>query len=233
VDPVPPEEADPASFLPRTAHNVEEMFGELTAMAAAIRQPHLKALLEAVLGDPEIAARFRRAPAAKSMHHACVGGLLEHVLSLARLCQGLAEHYPVNRDLLLAGAVLHDVGKIYELSYDGAFQYTTPGKLIGHIALGLELVREKIRALPDFPAELKMLIEHMILSHHGHLEFGSPVEPSFPEAVLLHYLDDLDSKMAAMRATPAAEQDQWTARCASLQRSLLVVDRFWKDEERR
>jgi len=230
VDPVPPGEVNAGSFLPHTAYNVEEMFTELTAMVAAMRQFHLKALLESVLGDEEISTRFRRAPAAKTLHHACIGGLLEHVLSLARLSGRLAEHYPViNRDLLLAGVVLHDIGKIYELSYDRSFQYTTAGKLVGHISLGLELVREKIRALPDFPAELKLLVEHLILSHHGHLEFGSPVLPAFPEALLLHYLDDLDSKMESMRATPVAKGDEWTARCLSLERNLLRVDRFWKD----
>lgn len=230
VDPVPPSEVDAGSFLPRTAYNVEEMFTELTAMVAGMRQPQLKALLESVLGDQEIAGRFKRAPAAKTLHHACIGGLLEHVLSVARLSGRMADHYPaVNRDLLLAGVVLHDIGKIYELSYDRSFQYTTPGKLVGHISLGVELVREKIRGLPAFPAELKLLVEHLILSHHGHLEFGSPVLPAFPEALLLHYLDDLDSKMESMRATPVAKGDEWTTRCLSLERSLLRVDRFWKD----
>lgn len=236
VAPVPPGEVDPSALLPHTSQNVDEMFAALGAMVAAMRDPHLKALLESVLGDPEIAERYKRAPAAKTLHHARIGGLLEHVLSLAHMAEKAASHYPtINGDLLLAGIVLHDVGKIYELSYDKSFQYTTRGKLVGHISIGVEMVREKIRTLPGFPPELKLLLEHMILSHHGQLDFGSPVLPAFPEALLLHYLDDLDSKMEAMRATlaaaPTTAGDEWSLRCQSLERNLLRLDTFWKNEE--
>ncbi len=224
------EEVDLDDFFPRSARDPEEMFRELGALVASLDDAHLKALLEAILADPEIAARFKRAPAAKSLHHACLGGLLEHVLSLSRLCRLVAENYPqIRRDLLLAGAILHDLGKIYELNYDRAFRYTTRGHLLGHMIIGLEVVQEKIRGLKDFPAELKALIEHLMISHHGQYEFGSPKLPMFPEALMLHYLDDLDSKMDSMRHSLEREPSatgEWTSRCASLDRMLLRVEKY-------
>jgi 3'-5' exoribonuclease len=126
-------------------------------------------------------------------------GLLEHVLSMAKLARLASGHYGVDFDLLLAGVVLHDIGKIYELSYDRAFGYSAEGQLLGHIAIAIRMISEKLRAFPEFPVELRNLIEHMILSHHGQFEFGSPKLPIFPEALLLHYLDDMDSKMECMR----------------------------------
>ncbi len=224
------EEASPADFLPRSARDPEEMFTELRQIIASIADTHLRGLLETVFGDAAIAAKFKRAPAAKSMHHAFCGGLLEHVLSLCGLCQLAAAHYKtIRRDLLMTGAILHDIGKIEELGYQASFFYTNEGQLIGHLVGGVEIVREKLRGLPGFPEEYRLLVEHMILSHHGHLEFGSPKEPLFPEALMLHYLDDLDSKMEAMRATIAASPDQeWTARSPALERSLLNLDYFLK-----
>src|SRR5208282_2965644 len=127
-------------------------------------------------------------------------GLLEHVLSLAKLAKLASCHYGVDFNLLLAGVVLHDIGKIYELSYERAFGYSPEGQLLGHIAIAIRMIADKLRAFPEFPVELRNLIEHMVLSHHGQLEFGSPKLPIFPEALLLHYLDDMDSKMEHMRA---------------------------------
>jgi 3'-5' exoribonuclease len=223
------EEATPGDFLPRSARDPLEMFAELRQIAAGIQQPHLHALLAAVLDDPTVASRLLIAPAAKSMHHAFRGGLLEHVLSLCKMCDLAASHYrQIRRDLLMSGAILHDIGKIRELSYDASFQYTNEGQLVGHLVQGVEMVREKMRIVPEFPPAYRVLIEHLLLSHHGHLEFGSPKEPLFPEALLLHYLDDLDSKMEAMRATLAGTMpdQEWTARCPALDRSLLNLDRF-------
>jgi 3'-5' exoribonuclease len=225
-------EATPGDFLPRSVRDPKEMLSELRAIAASVEEPHLHALLAAVLDDPAVSERLLVAPAAKSMHHAFRGGLLEHVLSLCKMCDLAASHYrQIRRDLVITGAVLHDIGKIRELSYATSFQYTNEGQLLGHLVQGVELVREKIRALPAFPAAYRVLVEHLLLSHHGHLEFGSPKEPLFPEALLLHYLDDLDSKMEAMRATLAATQSttpdqEWTARCPALDRPLLNLDRF-------
>ncbi len=228
------QEVDLADFFPRAERDPEEMFGELAALVAGLGDPHLRALLQAVLEDADIAARLKRAPAAKSMHHARLGGLLEHVLSLCRLGDLVAQNYPsVCRDLLLTGAVLHDLGKVCELGYERSFRYTTPGHLLGHMVLGLEMVQEKIRGIAGFPQELAVLVEHLIVSHHGQYEFGSPKLPMFPEALMLHYLDDLDSKMDAMRQAldrDASLPGDWSARCPALGRALLRVDRYLSPE---
>jgi 3'-5' exoribonuclease len=224
-----PEEIELADFFPHTTHDVEALYGRLMEIVAAMTNPHLKALLERLLGDPDLAAKLKRAPAAKSIHHAYLGGLLEHIVSLCELCRAVAPRYPeINLDLLLAGAILHDIGKIEELSYDGSFGYTTEGLLLGHIVQGLALVRRRIDSVENFPPELRVAVEHMIVSHHGQYEFGSPRLPMFPEALLLHYLDDLDSKMAAMRATLEAEPGEggWTSWNAALERRLLRLPEY-------
>ncbi|MFQ5779090.1 MAG: 3'-5' exoribonuclease YhaM family protein, partial [Terriglobia bacterium] len=210
------EEVELDEFLPQTREDVEKLFAELLAVARGVGHRHLRELLLAVLEDAELAERLKRAPGAKVLHHAYRGGLLEHIVSLCRLCRLAAQNYPqVDLDLLLTGAILHDLGKVYELSYDRAFDYTTAGNLVGHIAIGLELLGRKMDALEGFPPELRVLVEHLVLSHHGRLEFGSPVTPKFTEAVLLHYLDDLDSKMEAVRSSLAAAEEagregEWT-----------------------
>lgn len=187
-----------------------------------------------MLDDQSVAARLKRAPAGKSMHHAYIGGLLEHIVSLCGVCRLVAPHYPeIDGDLLLSGAILHDIGKLEELFYERSFGYTTEGQLLGHIVIGLQLLEKKMEAIEGFPGDLKLLIQHMILSHHGREEFGSPKLPSFPEALMLHYLDDLDSKMATMRESVEAEkgETQWTGKNWSLQRPLLRMDRFRQQEE--
>jgi len=218
-------EVDLADFFPASKRDPDEMFRELEGIVAGIGDPHLKRLLELTFADPEIAARYRRAPAAKYIHHAFLGGLLEHVLSLCAMCRKAAEHYgSIDADLLLTGALLHDIGKIRELSYGRGFSYSTEGQLLGHIVIGLEMIGGKIRQIPDFPARLRTLVEHMIISHHGQLEFGSPKLPLFPEAMLLHYLDDLDSKMECMRAMVAQDRQvasDWTVYSNSLDRVVL------------
>ena len=223
-----------ADYFPSSKRDPEEMWTELRAIVAGFSNPHLKALLEAMLADPDIAARYRRAPAAKHIHHAFLGGLIEHVLSLCALAKLVAPHYPsVDRDLLLTGVVLHDIGKIYELNYERGFSYSNEGQLIGHIAIALRMVADKLRGLPDFPPRLRTLVEHMILSHHGHLEFGSPKVPQFPEALLLHYLDDLDSKMECMRALVQNDRQLdgcFTGYSASLERTVLKMDRYWAED---
>jgi 3'-5' exoribonuclease len=190
-----------SDFVPQSERDVEAMWAELEAWNASFTDPHLRSLLEAFLRDREIAADLREAPAAKGLHHAWIGGLLEHILSLMGICDLAARHYPsVNRDLLLTGVVLHDIGKLRELSWGTSFEYTLEGQLLGHITIGIGMIEEKIASIPDFPAAKRILVEHLVLSHHGKYEFGSPKLPMTPEAILLHYLDDLDAKMQTTAA---------------------------------
>ncbi len=216
---------DLADFLPCSARDPQDMIAELKQIASEISNPHLRALLDLVFADQELMRRFAKAPAGKSVHHACIGGLAEHVLSLCGMCRFAARHYRgIDADLLLAGAMLHDIGKVYELSYDRSFGYTTEGQLLGHIVIGIRMVDEKIRALPDFPARLRNLLQHIILSHHGELEYGSPKVPLFPEALLLHYLEDLDAKMDCMRRVLENDSNlegYWTGYSPPLDRTLL------------
>ncbi len=226
-------DVDFADFFPASSRDPMEMFAELRGIVAGIRDPNLRALLEAFLNDEPLARRYRTAPAAKQVHHAYLGGLIEHVLSVCRLCQLVAPHYVnLDLDLLLTGAILHDIGKVAELTYDRSFGYSSEGQLLGHIVIGLRLVEEKLRQFPDFPPKLRVLVEHMIVSHHGELEFGSPKVPLFPEALLLHHLDNLDSKMECMRAL--AEKDRhvdgcWTGYSPSLERSILKKAKYLED----
>ncbi len=223
-------EVDFADFFPASQRPPDEMWAELRATVAQMSDVHLKALLDALLDDPDISRRFRVAPAAKQIHHAWLGGLIEHVLSLCALARQVAAHYPfINFDLLLTGVVLHDIGKIYELSYDRGFGYTAEGQLLGHLMIALRMVDEKLRGLPDFPPRLRTLVEHMIISHHGQLEFGSPKIPQFPEALLLHYLDDMDSKMECMRSMLAKDRHVdgcFTGYSPALDRTVLKKDRY-------
>lgn len=222
-------EVDPADFFPHTKEDIEKMYSNLLQIVASVGDPWLRRLLESVMQDPEIVPRLKRAPAAKVMHHAFYGGLLEHVLSLCNLCRVVLGHYPeANADLLLSGAVLHDIGKLQELSYERALGYTDEGQLLGHIQIEYELVAQKIEAIAGFPPALKTLVLHMLISHHGEYEFGSPKLPMFREALLLHYLDDLDSKMGAIRLALDSDQGEgnWTAFSGALQRRLLRVDRY-------
>ena len=223
-------EVDPADYLPKCPRDTAELWRELGAFVATFQNLHLKALLEGFMADPEIAAAYKTAPAAKTLHHAYIGGLLDHVVSLFRLCDLAVRNYPqIDRDLLLAGAFLHDVGKIHELSYGRSFAYTTRGQLLGHMVIELEMLHAKIAEVAGFPDGLKTLLEHLIISHHGQYEFGSPKLPMFPEALMLHYLDDLDSKMESMRAHLERESqfdEDWTGYNASLGRPLLNTRKF-------
>src|SRR6266436_320147 len=228
-------EIDFSDYLPKTTKNIDELWQALAEFVATLQNLHLKALIEAFMADPEIVQAYRNAPAAKTLHHAYIGGLLDHVVSLFRSCDLVCRNYPhVNRDLLLTGVFLHDIGKIHELTYMRSFSYTTRGQLLGHMIIELEMLQAKLTQVPDFPPELKTLLEHLIISHHGHYEFGSPKLPMFPEALMLHYLDDLDSKMESMRAhfeREAGNESSWTSYNPSLGRTLLNTAKFLKDEE--
>jgi 3'-5' exoribonuclease len=195
-----PDQVDLADFQRKTTRDIPALWSQLRGIVDSFTDPDLKQLVFAFLDDPEIAQRYQAAPAAKYMHHAWIGGLLEHVMDLLEFCELAAGHFPmIHRDLLLAGAILHDIGKIYELSWERGFEYTLEGQLIGHISIAARLLDAKVKSLPDFPPELHTLLEHMVLSHHGSLEFGSPKLPMIPEAVLLHYLDETEAKMLAIR----------------------------------
>ena len=228
-------EIDFGDYFPSSRRNPDEMWLELRGIVAGLTNVHLKGLLEAILDDEEIAGRYRRAPAAKHIHHAFLGGLIEHVLSLCALARLAAQNYSfIDADLLLTGVILHDIGKIYELNYERGFSYSNDGQLLGHIHIGLRIVSDKLRGLPMFPQALRSLVEHMILSHHGKLEFGSPKVPQFPEALMLHYLDDMDSKMECMRVLIESDRQVegcFTAYNIPLERSVLKKDLFLNPPE--
>ncbi len=224
-----PAEIDLADYFPHTKEDIEKLYQQLLAHAEMIKNPWLQTLATGVICDPLIVPRLKRAPAAKMMHHAFIGGLLEHMVSLCGLCCLVAGHYPeLDLDLLLTGAILHDIGKLDELCYERAIHYTDEGQLLGHIILELEQIGRKMDAINGFPPDLKVLIKHLLISHHGQYEFGSPKLPMFREALMLHYLDDLDSKMGAARAVLGAEggEGSWTGFSAALNRRMLRLDLF-------
>ena len=223
-------EIDYADYIPKTPKDIDQLWKTLCGFVESIQNPWLKSLLDQFMADETLVAAYKNAPAAKTLHHAFIGGLLDHVVSLFTVCDLASRNYPqVNRDLLLTGAFLHDIGKLYELTYQRSISYTTKGQLLGHMIIELEMLHDKIALVPGFPDELKTLLEHLIISHHGQYEYGSPKLPMFPEALMLHYLDDLDSKMEAMRAQFAREGDfdsPWTSYNPSLGRPLLNTQKF-------
>ena len=227
-------EVDVNDYLPHTPKDIEQLWRTLGELVESFRNEHLKGLVKAFMADPQIERAYKHAPAAKTLHHAYIGGLLDHVVSLFQLCDLACRNYPetIDRDLLLTGAFLHDIGKVHELSFSRSFSYTTRGQLLGHMIIELEMLQEKIAQLPGFPGEYKTLLEHLVISHHGKYEFGSPKMPMFPEALMLHYLDDLDSKMESMRAHFAREpESEWTSYNPSLERPLLNTRKFLKQEK--
>ncbi|PLY04166.1 MAG: HD family phosphohydrolase [Desulfuromonas sp.] len=205
---------DLRDFLPVATRSLDGMIVEFRELIASLANPHLRALMEAFLEDQDFMQAFCRAPAAKSMHHVYLGGLLDHSLSVAQLAHDVSSHYPeVDRDLLVVGALLHDIGKVAELRYSRSFEYTDAGKLLGHIVMGVELVEEKIRELNDFPTLTGTLLKHLLLSHHGQYEYGSPKRPKTLEAVVLNFIDDLDSKINGISSylqKENTEYGQWT-----------------------
>src|SRR5271166_6037498 len=224
------QEVEYSDYIAKTTKDIEQLWRTLGEFVESFQNPWLKSLVKEFMADEAIATAYKNAPAAKTLHHAFVGGLLDHVVSLFTLCDLAIRNYPqVDRDLLLTGAFLHDIGKVHELAYQRSIAYTTKGQLLGHMIIELEMLHQKIARVPGFPDELKILIEHMIISHHGQYEFGSPKLPMFPEALMLHYLDDLDSKMESMRAQfeREAELDSpWTSYNPSLGRPLLNTKKF-------
>jgi 3'-5' exoribonuclease len=231
-------EVDTADFVPTTRFDIGEMWTELRGYVDAFQNADLRRLVFAFLDDETIGAAYREAPAAKILHHAWIGGLLEHVLTLVRVCRATAPFYPeVDPDLLVTGAILHDIGKVRELSWGTTFSYTLEGQMIGHISIAQGMLVEKVKGLPGFPDKLRVLVEHMILSHHGKYEFGSPKLPMTPEAILLSALDDVEAKMQAMRnefgrdlaaGKSGAEMTEWVR---SMERPLLNSKAFLQSPE--
>jgi 3'-5' exoribonuclease len=214
MTPCPADAVDPADFVPSTARDVEGMFERLVEITGGLEQAHLTALFKAFWDDDAFVRSFKLAPAAKKMHHAYLGGLLEHTLSMVALADKIAKHYSgIDRDMLIAGTVLHDIGKVREFDYRLNIDYSDEGRLLSHIVIGIQMLDDKLKQLKGFPEELAFLLKHMIVSHHGTREFGSPEPPKTVEAVLLNYIDEIDSKVNGIREFIAKEdsEESWTS----------------------
>jgi 3'-5' exoribonuclease len=229
IERVPAERVELTEFLPHTDKDVNQLLTKLRTALRKVGNPHLRALAECFLMDDAFVRAFSRVPAGIRVHHAYVGGLLEHVVAMLDLTERVAPLYPgLDRDLLTMGVFLHDAGKVSELSFERSFAYTDEGNLIGHVVIGVELLNEKAHQVPEltgepFPRELLLRLKHMILSHHGALEFGAARLPMTPEAMALHYLDNLDAKMhLTLRdiREDRNKQSAWTPFNQSLQRRL-------------
>ncbi|MGD2150674.1 MAG: HD domain-containing protein [Desulfobacterales bacterium] len=208
------DDIDPADFLPMTRRNIEDMFERLLKVTASIETVYFRQLIQAFLNDENFVREFKIAPAAKKMHHAYIGGLLEHTLSMASLADKIAGHYSgIDRDLLIAGAILHDIGKTREFEYQYRIDYSDQGRLLNHIVIGIEMIDEKLTGIKEFPEDQMVLLKHMIVSHHGTREFGSPEPPKTIEAVILNYIDEIDSKVNGIRDFMAKEDpnEPWTS----------------------
>lgn len=225
------EETDIADFLPVTKCDIPALWAELTANVDNVGSAEIRELLQVVIHEPAIAALMKKAPAAKAHHHAFIGGLLEHIVSLCRFASAASALYPwLNRDLLIAAAVLHDIGKIYELTWTTTFAYTDRGKLVGHINIGVQIVRAAANRVSAISDETALILEHLVLSHHGKLEWGSPVEPACAEAVLFHFLDNVDAHLAAIKDyIDQHDARLWTARVPAIGRSVLRTDAYLKE----
>jgi len=209
-----PSDVDVEDFLPKATRDVGEMLERLGEIVGALTYEPLKELLEAFLADEEFVSGFRQAPGGVSVHHAWLGGLLEHTLAVTEMALSVAESYPnLDRDLLVAGAILHDVGKVEEFGYTRAFRYTDIGGLVGHLAIGAMRVGERAATIAGFPPILLQELQHLILSHHGQHEYGSPILPATAEAIVLHHIDNIDAKVVAFDQVLLRDQDEqstWT-----------------------
>lgn len=227
-----PENLD--DFISVTEKDPQELFQLLKGTVASLDNSHVRELLENTLKDPEIVPLLMNAPAAKSIHHARRGGLLEHILSICNILDFLADHYKVlDRNLLIFGAIYHDLGKIWELQYDKGVSYTTEGRLIGHLTMAVELVEKKASQIMGFPEDLKLHMKHIVLSHHGKLEYGSPKRPKTLEAFLVSFIDDLDSKMDSIVEFMKSDTmigDQWTRYSQLFDRYFLTSPHLLRSE---
>ncbi|MBN1932921.1 MAG: HD domain-containing protein [Desulfobacterales bacterium] len=219
------EALDPLDFIPATRRDIDAMFERILSLTASIEIPYLKKLLDMFWSDTEVVQKFKIAPAAKKMHHAYLGGLLEHSLSMALLVDKIAGHFSgLNRDLLLTGAILHDIGKIREFEYKFSIDYTVAGRLLNHIVIGIQMIEQKLLDIQDFPEEEAYLLKHLIVSHHGSREFGSPEPPKTIEAVLLNYIDEIDAKVTGIRDFISTQDptETWTSYHRLLERYFYI-----------
>lgn len=215
-----PSEIDITKYLPEAQRDREKTFSELTSIIETIKNPHLRQLLDLFLRDETFLRLFKTAPAAKKLHHVYIGGLLEHTTSVANLILTIDSHYGgLNLDLLLTAGILHDIGKVHELTYSRSFDYSDSGRLLGHIMIGLEMITKNIDRLPDFPKDLALELKHLIISHHGQYDYGSPKRPKTIEAFILFYLDDLDAKVADLQSFTRIDAEN-PSKCAGYHKML-------------
>lgn len=227
---------DPTIYMESTPKDIAPMLTELKELANGIQNAHLRTLVKSFLADHNFISQFKKAPAAKYFHHGYLGGLLEHTVSVSQMAVKVAEQYPdLDGNLLLAGAILHDIGKIDELNYKLTIEYSDQGRLLGHIVLGVLRLEEKLKTLKGFPAELATRLRHLILSHHGEFDFGSPKRPKFLEAFALHLIDDLDAKMNGLSKLLKDDRHEgsWTAFSHLFQRYLFKGDTAQQIERRK
>jgi len=223
-------EINSADFLPSSKFESDIMFKNLMAIVNGMKNKYLRQLCLDTLEDPEIKPKYLKCPAARTIHHNWVGGLLEHTLSISKMMLFVASHYEgLDLDLLIVGAIFHDIGKIWELSYESNVSYTDVGRLVGHLVLGSELIEKKASQIKGFPEELKNICKHIVLSHHGKYEYGSPKRPKLLEAFIVSYIDDLDSKIAALqgfiqseKSKSAGEQASWTGHSSVFDRYFFI-----------
>lgn len=223
-------ETEPRDFLPQTDEDISQVFEEINNFRSKIQNKYLGQLLDNFFDDKELIEKFKRAPAAKRIHHAYLGGLLVHTRNVLKLADGMKRVYEtLDLDLLITAGILHDIGKIYEYTYVRNLDFSTQGRLLGHIVIGYELVAERIKQIADFPGVLRFMLLHMILSHHGEYEFGSPRRPKFLEALVLHFIDNLDSKVDIMmseRKKSKGMEKEWSDYLPYLERQIYLREDY-------
>jgi 3'-5' exoribonuclease len=225
IRPAKPNEYDRRDMVPSSERDPDDLWSQVQTSIERIAQPHLRALVDAFYGDADFVERFRQAPAAQKVHHAYLGGLLEHTVEVLILCEAVLGLYPqIDANLLLTGALLHDIGKLREYSWDMDIEYSDEGRLVGHVVMTDEMVAEAIQAIPDFPPELALRLRHILLAHHGRYEWGSPRRPMTLEAIALHHIEELDVQVNRFQLLlanrPAGEA--WTAYDRLLGRQLYA-----------
>ena len=192
-----PLDLDYSDYLPQSKENLDELMQKIFSKINSVENYHLKNLLKSFFDDQEFAEKFKRAPAAMKVHQPYIGGLAEHTVNVVAICESICNIYKeINRDFLITMAILHDIGKIREYAYDKVIEHTDEGKLLGHIAISLEMIDQKVRSMDNFPKDLELMVKHTLLSHHGHFEFGSPRLPSILAAIALYYADELEAKVS-------------------------------------